>query len=81
MSKTALFLFVVAVPGAKNDYVMVRDAIKKAANQDLPFPGSFEKANTEKHKAKKEKVVEAEVVEEEVVTAGSSTETTKEGDE
>ena len=29
-----------AVPGAKNGYVMVRDAIKKARHADAPFPGA-----------------------------------------
>jgi len=32
-----------AVPGGKNGYVLVRDAIKKAANADAPFPAGLRK--------------------------------------
>jgi large subunit ribosomal protein L3 len=30
-----------AVPGAKGGYVLVRDAIKKEAPADLPFPAAL----------------------------------------
>jgi len=33
-----------AVPGAEGSYVKIRDAVKKAAPADLPFPGAFKKA-------------------------------------
>ena len=33
-----------AVPGAKGGYVLVRDAIKKAAPADLPFPAALQAA-------------------------------------
>lgn len=33
-----------AVPGAAGGYVLVRDAIKRAAPKDLPFPGAVRKA-------------------------------------
>ncbi len=36
-----------AVPGSKGGWVMVRDAVKKAAHKDVPKPGSF-KARAEK---------------------------------
>jgi large subunit ribosomal protein L3 len=34
-----------AVPGAKNSYVSIKDAVKKAAFKDLPYPGSFRDPN------------------------------------
>ena len=39
-----------AVPGSKGGWVVVRDAVKKAAHKDTPKPGAF-KARTD---AKKE---------------------------
>ncbi|MCR6660199.1 50S ribosomal protein L3 [Asticcacaulis sp.] len=34
-----------AVPGAEGSYVKIRDAVKKAAPQGLPFPGAIKTAN------------------------------------
>jgi large subunit ribosomal protein L3 len=33
-----------AVPGAKGGWILIRDAVKKAAPKDLPVPGSFKAA-------------------------------------
>jgi len=33
-----------AVPGAKNGWVMVRDAVKGTGKQDLPFPAALKGA-------------------------------------
>ena len=30
-----------AIPGAKNDFVLVRDAIKKARHADAPYPAGL----------------------------------------
>jgi large subunit ribosomal protein L3 len=35
-----------AVPGSKNSYVLVKDAVKKAAPKDLPMPAGLKQANT-----------------------------------
>jgi large subunit ribosomal protein L3 len=38
-----------AVPGSKGGWVLVRDAVKKAAHKDAPKPGAFKaKAAVEK---------------------------------
>lgn len=36
-----------AVPGSKGGWVIVRDAVKKAAHKDVPKPGAFKPANKE----------------------------------
>jgi large subunit ribosomal protein L3 len=36
-----------AVPGSKGGWVIVRDAVKKAAHKDAPKPGAFKAANRE----------------------------------
>ncbi len=59
-----------AVPGSKSGWVMIKDAIKKAAHKDLPLPaGIVEKSAPEKEEAPKE---DAQV---------ENNETSKEGEE
>jgi len=61
-----LILIKGAVPGSKGGWVMVRDAIKKALPDDVPFPGAFrtaDDASTVKEEAPAEDVTE-EVTEE-----------------
>jgi large subunit ribosomal protein L3 len=40
-----------AVPGSKGGWVIVRDAVKKAAPQDVPKPGAFKAAASKKEQA------------------------------
>ena len=35
-----------AVPGNPGGYVLIRDAVKKKAPKDLPYPAAFVKAST-----------------------------------
>ncbi len=37
-----------AVPGAKNSYVLVSDAVKRAAHEDVPFPAKLIESEAEK---------------------------------
>jgi large subunit ribosomal protein L3 len=41
-----------AVPGAKGGWILIRDAVKKAAPKDLPVPGSFKAAAAVHEEAK-----------------------------
>jgi large subunit ribosomal protein L3 len=41
-----LILIEGAVPGAKGGWITVRDAVKKAAQKDLPKPGKFRLADS-----------------------------------
>jgi large subunit ribosomal protein L3 len=34
-----------AIPGAKNDFVLVRDAVKKARHADAPYPAGLRETN------------------------------------
>ena len=40
-----------AVPGSKGGWVIVRDAVKKAAHKDAPMPGAFKPRADKKEQA------------------------------
>jgi large subunit ribosomal protein L3 len=53
-----------SVPGAKNGWLLIKDSVKIAAPEGLPFPGALLSANDDV----------APVIEEEVVVAATETE-------